>query len=618
MSASALRCTWPGPVSILALVLGGLGFAACSSDDEPLMDPLPNDAGVEADADGGGTFDAGACERGEYVCEGSIAKACDGNGGFESSTDCAAAGATCTEPYGCVVCTAGAGTCQNGLAKVCRADGTGFIEFACDTVQGMVCDPDGCKGSCSPAELIPSYYGCNYFPTVSINSVWSGFPFAVVVANVADEEATVTVTRGGTTVSTDTVPAKGVTTITLPWVPELKGGDVNACQTPPDPGATRLVADGAYRLRTNVPVTVYQFSPLSYEIDPVPDGCPLGQDCPGGNGAQCLSYSNDASLLLPSTVWTNDYSVVTWPSVQGRAAFATITAMEDGTEVKVFGAGSFTAGAGIDGSGNGTVTLGAGDVLELIASHEGEKDAYLADITGTQVHASKPVQVIAGHSCANIPEPNTLACDHLEHAIFPTESLGTDYLVTYPAAVASESPHVVRIVAAEDATTVRFDPPIHDDVQLAPGDPPIELRDVTQDVRVYADKALLIAQFMQGQASVPSGAGDPSMALAIPTQQFRKSYIFVAPSSFDSNFVNVLAPAGASVTLDGETVPAGSFTAIGSSGFGVARLSLDGGETHTLEAGQPVGILVYGYGRYTSYMYPGGLDFKRITPPPVY
>ena len=618
MRAAARGWAGPGKASILALVLGGLGFAACSSSDEPLMDPVPKDAGPEADAEGGTPFDAAACERGQYVCEGSIAKACDGNGGFESSTDCAAAGASCAPPFGCIVCTAGAGTCQNGQAKVCRADGTGYIEFACDTVQGMVCDPDGCKGACSPAELIPSYYGCDYFPTVSLNPVWSGFPFAVVVANVADTEATITVTRGGTAVATDTVPAKGVTTLTLPWVPELKGGDVDACQTPPDPGVTRVVADGAYRLRTNVPVTVYQFSPLSYELDPVPDGCPLGQDCPGGNGSQCLSFSNDASLLLPSTVWTSDYTVVSWPSVDGRAAFAAVTAMEDGTEVQVFGAGSFASGGGIDGAGSGTVTLGAGDVLELVASHEGAKGTFLADITGTQVHASKPVQVIAGHSCANIPEPNTLACDHVEHAIFPTESLGTDYLVTFPAALASESPHVVRIVAAEAATTVSFDPPVHDAVQLAPGDPPIELRDVMQDVRVHADKALLIAQFMQGQGSVPSGAGDPSMALAIPTQQFRKSYIFVAPSSFDSNFVNVIAPAGVSVTLDGEVVPSGDFVPIGSSGFSVARELLQSGETHSVEAGQPVGILVYGYGRYTSYMYPGGLDLKRITPPPVY
>ena len=35
------------------------------------------------------------------------------------------------------------------------------------------------------------------------------------------------------------------------------------------------------------------------------------------------------------------------------------------------------------------------------------------------------------------------------------------------------------------------------------------------------------------------------------------------------------------------------------------------------KADKPVGIVVYGYGQDTSYMYPGGLDLKRITEPPV-
>ena len=601
---AAVLCAWAA------------GAAACSADETGSA-VAGQDAGGEAGEDGA-TFDTSVCQRGQYVCEGNIAKACDGEGGFESSTDCSSAGGTCAAPIGCVICVGGSGSCEGGVAKVCRADGTGFIEFACDPVQGMVCDPDGCKGACSPAELIPSYFGCDYFPTVTLNPVWSGFPFAVVVANTADTAATVTVTRGGNTVATETVPADGVTTITLPWVADLKGGDVNACQSPPDPGATRVVVGGAYRLRTNVPVTVYQFSPLSYEIDPVPDGCPIGADCPGGQGTDCLSFSNDASLLLPTTVWTRDYAIVSWPSVKGRAGFAAVTAMMDGTEVEVIGVGSFASGAGIDPTGNGTVTLGAGDVIELVASHDGPAGQFLADITGTRIHASKPVQVIAGHSCANVPDPDTLACDHVEHSMFPTEALGKDYLVTFPAAVASQSPHVIRVVAAEGETTVTFDPPIHDATVLAPGDPAIELRNVTEDVRISADKALLVAQFMQGQVSVPSGAGDPSMALSIPTQQFRKSYIFSAPSSFDSSFVNIIAPAGATVTLDGVSVSSSEFRGIGSSGFGVARHQLDGQEVHTLEASQPVGILVYGYGRYTSYMYPGGLDLERITPPPIY
>ena len=29
---------------------------------------------------------------------------------------------------------------------------------------------------------------------------------------------------------------------------------------------------------------------------------------------------------------------------------------------------------------------------------------------------------------------------------------------------------------------------------------------------------------------------------------------------------------------------------------------------------QPFGIVVYGYGAFTSYMYPGGLDLRKIAP----
>ena len=40
--------------------------------------------------------------------------------------------------------------------------------------------------------------------------------------------------------------------------------------------------DGAYRLRTDQPVTVYQLSPLTYQIDPPPAECPVGTKFPGG------------------------------------------------------------------------------------------------------------------------------------------------------------------------------------------------------------------------------------------------------------------------------------------------------------------------------------------------
>ena len=103
------------------------------------------------------------------------------------------------------------------------------------------------------------------------------------MANTSANIVNITVTRGGSPVTTAQVQPHGAKVLQLPWVTELKGGDVDACQLPPPPGPTKLVKGGAYRVRTDGPVSVYQFSPLSYKIDPVPAGCPLGQDCQGGH-----------------------------------------------------------------------------------------------------------------------------------------------------------------------------------------------------------------------------------------------------------------------------------------------------------------------------------------------
>ena len=54
---------------------------------------------------------------------------------------------------------------------------------------------------------------------------------------------------------------------------------------------------------------------------------------------------------------------------------------------------------------------------------------------------------------------------------------------------------------------------------------------------------------------------------------------------------------------------------MGSSGLGVVRHALPKGAVHTMSSDVPFGIVVYGYGMYTSYMYPGGLDLKTIDVP---
>jgi hypothetical protein len=600
--------------SLALLVLGALlgGFAACSGDPEVAQKPGMGGSG------GTGGSDAGVCFSGQFRCEGNVARRCESSGQLGEAVDCKNNGGICTDLLGCVACVPGKQSCKDGIGSWCRANGT-EARFDCDPEQGMVCAPDGCTGACSGPELADTYLGCDYYPTVTLNPVWSGFSFAVAVANAGKSAARVIVTRGTNAVEQSSVEPGALKVITLPWVAELKGGDEDACRVPPAPGATRIVKTGAYRLRTDQPVTVYQLSPLTYQMDPAPSACPVGTKCPGGVIPQCFSYTNDASLLLPATALSGNYTTLGWPAAKDRAGFVAVTATRDGTTVDVFGSGAFAAGAGIDAAGTGTVTLDRGDVLELVSKSDGPGTAFGSDLSGTRIRASAPVQVLSGHSCGNVPMPTTGACDHLEDAALPSETLGSEYYVTFPAAVASVSPHVVRITAVKADTQLTFEPAsVSAPVTIGPDKPPFELKSVSSDFKVSATGPILVAQYMQGQDSVESHSGDPSLAFAVPAAQYRTSYLFVASKTYDSNFVNVIAPAGATVTLDGSAIAASSFTPIGGSGHGVARVELSQSEVHEIESPRAFGIVVYGYGLYTSYMYPGGLDLKRISPPPIF
>lgn len=584
-----------GVTSVGILGAASLFLACSASSDGDLKKKRPTPGEEGGGGDGGG--DVGKnCDAGEWVCSGATAKLCDGEGGFSDQKDCAAEGKVCGAGYGCVTCVPGGTSCDGNIAKVCNGDGTGYAsETVCDEFQGMQCSSMGCSGVCSPEALGDSYIGCDYYPTVTLNPVGSIFSFAVAVGNGGDKPASILVTKGGQDVASRIVPPGGLEIIRLPWVPALKGPDAIQ-STPQDPGGSRVVKDGAYRLRSTQPVTVYQFNPLEY------------------TKSGDYSYSNDASLLLPATTMTSDYTVLSWPSSSVSASFYSVVATQNGTTVHLKGSGPAAAGGGVDGAGNGSVTLDAGDVLSVIGAH----DVFTSgDLTGARVQANKPVQVIAGHSCANVPS-NKAACDHIEETMFPVETLGKDYLVTFPAAPGSGnkavSPHTLRIAAILPNTKVSFDPPIRGEATISPGTGFLEIPKVTQDVRITADQAIIVGQYMHGAEDVPSGKGDPSLSLGIATEQYRKSYIFLAPNSYDQNYVNIVAKVDSTVTLNGDDVT--GFEAIGSSGYGVKRHALSKTEVYSATSSEPFGIVVYGYGEYTSYMYPGGLDLEKITEVP--
>jgi hypothetical protein len=360
------------------------------------------------------------------------------------------------------------------------------------------------------------------------------------------------------------------------------------------------VNQGAYRLVSNRPVTVYQYSPLQYQ---------------SGNS---FSYTNDASLLLPTNAWRNSYRVVARNHWAGRSGFLAVTAKEDGTVVTLAKgpqSGIVKTGvAGIGTDGNGTVTLNRGDVIEVVTNGS-SNTVDPNDVTGTLVSSTKPVQVFGGHQCTNIPA-GTGYCDHLEESMFPVETLANEYIVTGTRINASTSTKatITRVIATQPNTTLTYNPPQAGfPAAIAQAGGWVELPATAADFRVTANSPILVAQYMQGQ-DAGGGTGDPAMTLAVATYQYRNSYLFHAPTNYQFNFVNITAPTGSTVLFDGAAIAANQFTAIGTTGFSVARVQVPNtnGGNHTVSSAAQVGITVYGYGQYTSYWYPGGLDLKTF------
>ena len=105
------------------------------------------------------------------------------------------------------------------------------------------------------------------------------------------------------------------------------------------------------------------------------------------------------------------------------------------------------------------------------------------------------------------------------------------------------------------------------------------------------------------------GLGDPSLSLAVPTEQFRRQYSVLAPETFPVNYLNVIAHEDAEVKLDGRAVT--GFRPIPNTGMVTARVKVDPGP-HELDSTDFFGVVSYGFGTYTSYMVPAGLDLAPI------
>jgi len=319
-------------------------------------------------------------------------------------------------------------------------------------------------------------------------------------------------------------------------------------------------------------------------------------------GLNRILATTDAFLALPTDVLGTEYINLGYLNSDLTDIMGTqfsIVGTVNGTQVTItptVAADTHPAGVPY------TITLNQGQTYLLRST-----SPYPADLSGTIITSTAPISVFGSNKCANVPH-NHVYCDYLVEQLPPTSAWGKQF-VSVPLKTRLNG-DTFRFLASTNNTQVRVNGTL---VATLNRGQYFE-RIIAGSSQIVSTQPILVAQYSNG-TSFDNVVSDPFMMLIPPYEQFLGSYTVTTPATgFAGNYINVVAPAAAvgTVTLDGVVVPAASFSAIGSSGFSGAQLTVSLG-THRLSGGTyPIGAFVYGFDRDDSYGYPGGQSFSPI------
>jgi len=405
------------------------------------------------------------------------------------------------------------------------------------------------------------------------------------------------------------IPPNGVTTVVIDtshWI-----------------STSEVVVKKGLRIQSDEPVSAYF---LAYET-------------PGS--------TNDMALIYPVVSLGSEYitmcwrdNIPTWPAGaffdRGPTMFC-IFAPYDATNVQITPSvdteGAHAAGVPFN------VVLNSYDCYQVLANSPTVPNLY--DLTGSIITSDKPIGVIAGNQIAIVPDGIT-AADYLIEQMPPVTVWGTTHYA-FPIQQRNYwAEDVLKILASEDATTVTIEDgggttiisldrgedfewngqPCTEGSWLFDGscDGPT----LDSPTSITADKPILCGQYIMGTSIcsrtdilgfLTDPLGDPAYMLIPAVEQYSKRYIFLTPSGYNNDYLNVAILSGheGSITLDGgPPVYSSAWFNLPSTSYRGARISLEPGG-HVLEADTTMLIQMYGYDEnWASYAAVAGQNLNPI------
>lgn len=535
----------------------------------------------------------------------------------------------------------GAG-CSADLRTVLGFDGAPLAR--CGPDEG--CFDGACVAACDAAARSRGSLACRFaVPTPGMWEPIAAPCFAVFLASSWPRPVRVTLSRGGETydvtrfgrvpvegrepadwtpVPADGVPAGGVAVLFLSSDPEARGtrgADLSCPITPAVDAATELrepgIGDG-WLLELDAPVAAYDILPFG--------------------GAQ--SFVPSAELLLPTSIWDDEYVVLAPPTGTHSAPgplWIRILAMADGTEVTVQPSVDLPAGGGLP-----AIAAGATGTVTLDAWQYAHWPTGAQDPSGTLVRASEPVGVFAGSRFLRLQPAEHPGGESEHQQVLPLTSLSHEYVAAPFETRRSDLAEEVlgyRVAGAFDGTTLGYDPPVpgaptrldQGDVASFTATGPFRISS-QDDLHPFAFAQLMRSAYHFQDVGVPSreGAtyvppdfdqalGDEEMTVLFPPAQFLPGYVFFTDPTYGTTSLALTRVRGDDGFADVEIGCLGvvdGFRPVGADGrFEVATVDLRRAGVgvgacspghQTARSDQPFGLVVWGIDSYASYAYPAG------------
>ncbi len=264
-------------------------------------------------------------------------------------------------------------------------------------------------------------------------------------------------------------------------------------------------------------------------------------------------WTSDGFLAFPIHQLNNEYIISSYPdmgSLYGHyfPSEFTVVGTEDNTDVEITIGNNIATLVNFQDSiyyadDKIKIKLDKGDVCLIMSG--GKLNEY-PDLSGSKVKANKPISVVSGNVCANIPLEKP-TCDYIVTMELPVSVWQKEYLV--PPITFRKLSQLVRVYTKEDSTIIYKNFKPVDTIYANENRNFIEMRlnGLSSPIpAVISSNNPIYVNFLYSSWTDDSSSyGDPFTMPIFPYSMFNKSVTFSTPqkisiNSFDSNYVNIV------------------------------------------------------------------------------